>query len=33
VEQVALEASSDFRCLVRDRQPVRFIIRLGRDDI
>ncbi|WP_404476309.1 hypothetical protein [Novosphingobium sp. BL-52-GroH] len=33
VEQVAQEASSDFRCLVRDRQPVRFIIRLGRDDI
>lgn len=33
LEQVAQEASSDFRCLVRDRQPVRFIIRLGRDDI
>lgn len=33
VEQVAQGASSDFRCLVRDRQPVRFIIRLGRDDI
>ncbi|HUD27955.1 MAG TPA: hypothetical protein VMQ93_03725 [Novosphingobium sp.] len=33
VEQVAQEASSDFRCVVRDRQPVRFIIRLGRDDI
>lgn len=33
LEQVAREASSEFRCLVRDRQPVRFVIRLGRDDI
>lgn len=33
VEQVASEAASDFRCLVRNRQPVRFVIRLGRDDI
>jgi len=33
VEQVARDAASDFRCLVRNRQPVRFIIRLGRDDI
>lgn len=33
VEQVARDASSDFRCLVRDHQPARFIIRLGRDDI
>lgn len=33
VEQVARNASGDFRCLVRDRQPARFIIRLGRNDI
>lgn len=33
VEQVAQEASAEFRCLVLGRQPVRFIIRLGRDDI
>lgn len=33
LEQVAQEAASEFRCLVRDRQPVRFVIRLGRDDI
>lgn len=32
VEQVAHEASGDFRCLARDSQPVRFVIRLGRDD-
>lgn len=33
IEQVAQDVASDFRCVVRDRQPVRFIIRLGRDDI
>ncbi|MEE4451579.1 hypothetical protein [Novosphingobium resinovorum] len=33
VEQVALDADGEFRCLVRGRQPVRFVIRLGRDDI
>jgi signal transduction histidine kinase len=33
IEQVAQEVASDFRCVVRDRQPVRFIIRLGRNDI
>jgi signal transduction histidine kinase len=32
IEQVAHEAAGDFRCLVRDNQPVRFILRLGRDD-
>lgn len=33
VEQVARQASSQFRCLVRGSQPARFIIRLGRTDI
>lgn len=33
VEQVARDAAAEFRCIVRNRQPVRFVIRLGRDDI
>lgn len=33
VEQVAQDFSSEFRSLVRNRQPIRFIIRLGRHDI
>lgn len=33
VEQVAIEAGGDFRSLQRMKQPTRFIIRLGRDDI
>ncbi|MFC0204670.1 sensor histidine kinase [Novosphingobium soli] len=33
VEQVARKALAEFRCVARQRQPVRFIIRLGRDDI
>jgi signal transduction histidine kinase len=33
VEQVAHEAGGDFRCLVRDSRPERFLIRLGRDDL
>ena len=33
VEQVAIEAGGDFRSLQRTRQPTRFVIRLGRDDI
>lgn len=32
VEQVAHEASGDFRAMLRDNQPVRFVIRLGRDN-
>jgi hypothetical protein len=33
VEQVAHEAGGDFRCLVRESRPERFLIRLGRDDL
>jgi signal transduction histidine kinase len=33
VEQVAHEAGGDFRCLVREARPERFLIRLGRDDL
>jgi signal transduction histidine kinase len=33
VEQVAHQASGDFRPLLRDTTPERFVIRLGRDDI
>jgi signal transduction histidine kinase len=33
VEQVAQEASSEFRCVLHNRKPLRFVIRLGRDDI
>lgn len=32
VEQVAHEAGGDFRCLIRETRPERFLIRLGRDD-
>jgi signal transduction histidine kinase len=33
VEQVAHEASGDFRMTARSKEPERFVIRLGRDDI
>ncbi|EZP79668.1 hypothetical protein QUC32_04650 [Novosphingobium resinovorum] len=33
VEQVAQEASGEFRCVLRNHKPLRFVIRLGRDDI
>lgn len=32
VQQVAMDAFAEFRCMVRSRQPVRFVIRLGRQD-
>lgn len=33
VEQVAQEASGEFRCVLQKRKPLRFVIRLGRDDV
>lgn len=33
VEQVALDAGGDFRSMLRQNQPTRFVMRLGRDDI
>lgn len=33
VEQVALDAGGDFRSMLRQSQPTRFVMRLGRDDI
>ncbi|MGF7155385.1 sensor histidine kinase [Novosphingobium gossypii] len=33
VQQVARDTLGDFRCVVRSRQPVRFVIRLGRQDL
>lgn len=33
VQQVAQDVASEFRCINRRRQPVRFVIRLGRHDI
>ncbi|MFT4053290.1 MAG: hypothetical protein QM681_02200 [Novosphingobium sp.] len=33
VEQVAQEVAGEFRSVLRNRKPLRFVIRLGRDDI